>query len=171
MPALLTTTEIKQNCKLLKAVPWIHLPWPRARTAHAMYQQQYCAAKKNLLDWEHKVHHLYLTSGCHHLTTQTDLVGTPRKKPPLEDSKVSFLKQQSYSPSMLPATGYIIHPQDSCWPAHLWLELRRDHATVVKQGCHCLMSSAALQVFHNTFLTISFKMWYPLFFMTPHNRQ
>lgn len=70
-------TEIKQNRKLLKVVPWIHLPWPRARTAHAIYQQQYCAPKMNLLDREHKVHHC-LIAGCHYLTTQTNIVGNPK---------------------------------------------------------------------------------------------
>jgi len=50
VPALPTMTEIKQDHNLLKAVPWIHLRWLTARTAHVMYQQQDCAPKQNLLD-------------------------------------------------------------------------------------------------------------------------
>lgn len=65
----LLKTEMKLNGKLLKAVPWIHLQWPCGSTAQTTRQQQCCAPKKNLLDWEHQVHHLCLSAGCHHLPT------------------------------------------------------------------------------------------------------
>lgn len=64
-----------------------------------------------------------------------------------------------------PPTGFLL----ACTP--MPLELRRDHTTEVKQGCHCLMYIEAMQVFHNIFLTINFKMWHPLFSVAPHNRQ
>lgn len=160
VPALLTT-ETMQNHKVLKAVPSTA---QSKDSTHSVPAALLCSKVEFAQFRAQGSPHLCLFAECHHLTTQTDFVGTPRLKNQLKSTPnlaswntLSVIHASFYRLSH-PPTAFLL----ACTPKPL--EFRRGHTTEVKQGCHCLMYTEALQVFHNIFLTTNFKMWHPPFF-------